>query len=32
MFRGPPSPYEERGFQVVEVRKRDSVIRLPVVG
>jgi GNAT superfamily N-acetyltransferase len=30
MFRGPRSMYQERGFEVIEVRERDSVVRRPV--
>jgi len=29
-FRGPRSMYEARGFQLVEVRERDTVMRRPV--
>ena len=29
-FRGPRSMYDERGFEVIEVRERDTVVRLPV--
>jgi GNAT superfamily N-acetyltransferase len=29
-FRGPRSMYDARGFEPVEVRERDTVVRLPV--
>ena len=29
-FRGPRSMYEERGFQPIEVRERDTVMRRSV--
>lgn len=29
-FRGPRRLYDDRGFQAVEERERDTVMRLPV--
>ena len=29
-FRGPRSMYDARGFEPVQVRDRDTVVRLPV--
>ncbi len=29
-FRGARSMYEARGFQPIEVRERDTVMRLPI--
>ncbi len=29
-FRGPKSMYDARGFEVIETRDRDTVVRLPV--
>jgi GNAT superfamily N-acetyltransferase len=30
-FRGPRSMYDARGFDVIEVRERDTIVRLPVI-
>jgi GNAT superfamily N-acetyltransferase len=30
-FRGPRSMYDAHGFKPIEVRERDTVVRLPVI-